>query len=183
MSLSDLAALGSFISGFAVLVSLVFLYFQLRQVNQQVRQTEKNQQAAIRQERTRRSVEIQLSGIEPSLSEVWHKARLGSEDLSVAGFAQFGFYWRASFLGWEDTFYQHLDGFITDAAFSSFNAFVRIGMRNLGVRAQWRISRNIYGAEFGTWIDKLVAESPILESDPMKNWRDALAAERAGAPY
>lgn len=33
MSRSDLASLGSFVSGFAVLVSLVFLYFQLRQMN------------------------------------------------------------------------------------------------------------------------------------------------------
>jgi hypothetical protein len=41
MSLSDLASLGSFVSGVAVLVSLVFLYFQLRQMNAQVLQTEK----------------------------------------------------------------------------------------------------------------------------------------------
>jgi hypothetical protein len=52
MSLSDLASLGSFVSGVAVLASLV--YFQLRQVNAQVRQTEKNQQALIRQARTDR---------------------------------------------------------------------------------------------------------------------------------
>ena len=31
MTLSDLAALGSFVSGVAVLVSLAFLYFQMRQ--------------------------------------------------------------------------------------------------------------------------------------------------------
>jgi hypothetical protein len=47
MSLSDLAALGSFVSGVAVLVSLVFLYFQLRQVGAQVQQAERNQQAMI----------------------------------------------------------------------------------------------------------------------------------------
>lgn len=49
MSLSDLAALGSFISGLGVLVSLVFLYFQLRQIGVQVKQTEKNQRALISQ--------------------------------------------------------------------------------------------------------------------------------------
>jgi hypothetical protein len=38
MSLSDLAALGSFVSGLGVLVSLVFLYFQLRQIGVQVKQ-------------------------------------------------------------------------------------------------------------------------------------------------
>ena len=52
MSLSDLASLGSFVSGVGVLISLIFLYFQVRQVNAQVGQAEKNQQAAIRQERS-----------------------------------------------------------------------------------------------------------------------------------
>ena len=51
MSLSDLASLGSFVSGVAVLVSLVFLYFQLGNLNRQVTQAEKNQRAAIHQAR------------------------------------------------------------------------------------------------------------------------------------
>jgi hypothetical protein len=58
MSLSDLASIGSFVSGFAVLVSLIFLYFQLRQIHAQVLQEEKNQQAANRAVRTSRIVEI-----------------------------------------------------------------------------------------------------------------------------
>jgi hypothetical protein len=37
MSLSDLAAIGSFVSGFAVLASLIFVGFQLRQNTQAVR--------------------------------------------------------------------------------------------------------------------------------------------------
>jgi len=44
MTRSDLASLGSFASGFAVLVSLIFLYFQLRLVNRQVLQAERQQQ-------------------------------------------------------------------------------------------------------------------------------------------
>ena len=43
MSLSQLAEIGSFTSGVAILASLIFLYFQLRQINQQVKQAEKNQ--------------------------------------------------------------------------------------------------------------------------------------------
>jgi hypothetical protein len=37
MSLSDLAAIGSFVSGLAVLASLIFVGFQLRQNTQAVR--------------------------------------------------------------------------------------------------------------------------------------------------
>ena len=42
MSLSDLASLGSFVSGVAVLISLIYLALQ-------VRQTEKNQQSLMQQ--------------------------------------------------------------------------------------------------------------------------------------
>lgn len=45
MSLSDLAALGSFVGGVAVLVSLIFLYFQLRQIGAQMAQADNNQRA------------------------------------------------------------------------------------------------------------------------------------------
>ena len=51
MLLNDLASIGSFTSGVAVLISLVFLCFQLRQVNAQVVLAEKNQ-PLVRQGRT-----------------------------------------------------------------------------------------------------------------------------------
>jgi hypothetical protein len=73
MSLSQLAEIGSFTSGVAILASLIFLYFQLRQINQQVKQAEKNQQSAIRQGRASRSVSIVLTGIEPSLADAFVK--------------------------------------------------------------------------------------------------------------
>ena len=50
MSLPDLASLGSFVSGIAVLGSLVFLYLQMRQIGAQIEQAERNQRAAIRAE-------------------------------------------------------------------------------------------------------------------------------------
>jgi hypothetical protein len=47
MSLLDLASIGSFVSGVSVLVSLVFLYFQLRKVNEQVTLNTKHTQALV----------------------------------------------------------------------------------------------------------------------------------------
>ena len=58
MSLTDLASLGSFISGVAVLLSLIFLYYQLRQLRAQVRQAEKYQQTLVKQARTSRVMEV-----------------------------------------------------------------------------------------------------------------------------
>ena len=88
MSLSDLAALGSFINGLAVLVSLVFLYFQLKQIGAQVKQAEKNQQATIRQGRTARLVEILTRGTDPSVAEAITMASWGDEKMTITQLAQ-----------------------------------------------------------------------------------------------
>ena len=182
MSLSDLASLGSFVSGFAVLVSLVVLYFQLTQLNAQVRQTEKNQQAVIRQARSTRTVDIVLTGTEHSFAEAWAKVRSG--ELSASGLNQLNSYWRATFYNWEDAFYQHRDGLLTEHAFSAVTANVRSIVRNVVNRAQWRMQRASFGPEFVAWLDELVAQTPSQEqADIMVLWNDALAAERSGAPY
>jgi hypothetical protein len=184
MSLSDLALFGSFISGFAVLVSLVFLYFQLRQLTQQVRQTEKNQQASIRQGRANQAVDINTSGADPSVSDALNRGSRGEESISETSLRQFHQYWRASFFIWADTFKQHAEGLCTDSDFEENKVNIRNWLRNIGVRAQWRLQRGGFGHEFVAWMDKLVAEAPIDESaDTVVLWRNAVAAERSGAPY
>ena len=65
MSLSELAEIGSLISGVSIMTSVIFLYYQLRQINRQVKQTQKNQQSANRQGRATRTVGIVLTGTQP----------------------------------------------------------------------------------------------------------------------
>src|SRR3974390_2570758 len=64
MSLSDLASLGSVVSGFAVLISLIYLALQ-------VRQTERNQQISIRHSRVTRTVELHLALADPAVAVAW----------------------------------------------------------------------------------------------------------------
>src|SRR5262249_9153523 len=162
MSLSDLASLGSFVSGVAVLASLVFLFFQMRQMTEQVRQSEKNQQAAIRQGRSSRAVDIVLRGTDPGYAEVSIKVMSGSED--APSVAQFTAYWRATFFNWEDAFYQHLEGLLSELAFSALAHNVKAVMETIPQRAQWRLWRYQYGTEFVAWVDKLVAQTPKREA-------------------
>ena len=70
MSLSDLASIASLVSTFAVLISLIYLGLQ-------VRQAEKNQQAAIRQGRATRAVDIILAAGDPALAEALPKGTAG----------------------------------------------------------------------------------------------------------
>jgi hypothetical protein len=166
MSLSNLASIGSFVSGFAVLVSLVFLYFQLRQIGAQSRQVEKNQQAVIRQNRATRTVDaIIASASEASLAEALAKCSAGATDVSIAQFAQFSNYCRASFYHYEDAFYQHREGLLNDSAFSGATANMRGLLSNVGWRACWTFQRRAFESEFVERLDQLIAEIP--ERDPI----------------
>jgi hypothetical protein len=184
MSLSNLASLGSFISGFAVLISLIFLYFQIRQVSRQVKQSEKNQQAMIRQVRSNRTVDIALTGTDLQFSEAMEEVMsVSGKEPSAVALRQFASYWRATFYSWEDAFYQYQEGLLSDSAFNTFTVNIKAIMRSIPFRAQWRIWHYQYGSEFVAWMDQLIAETPGRESfDLAVTWKEALAAERAGMP-
>jgi len=75
MSLSDLAAIGSFISGIAVFMSFIFLSLQLRQAN-------RNQRSLMQQSRTGRNVEILLKIADPAVSETLAQANTNCAAMS-----------------------------------------------------------------------------------------------------
>jgi len=182
MSLSDLASLGSFVSGLAVLVSLVFLYFQVRQVNQQVRQAEKNQQAAIRQGRTATAVQIALTATDRELAIASNKVALGAADLTDAELNQALAISRAVFFNYEDAFYQHREGLLDETAFAGWVRTVEAGLAYPNRRVAWRWSRNAYGVEFAAFMDGLLYKVPVSRPDSsVARWREDLAAELAGA--
>jgi len=183
MLLSNLAALGSFISGVAVLISLVFLYFQVKQINRQVLQAERNQQAAIRQARATRTVDIILSTKEPALADSYLRAVVGDTAISNTEFNQFRQILRATFVNCEDTFYQHEEGVLNDAAFASFVVGMRGTLQWPGFRAQWKRSRGNYGVKFVEFMDRIVAEVPVTTApdDAFQIWKNDIAAELSAA--
>jgi len=180
MSLSDLAALGSFVSSIAVVVSLIFLYFQLKQVNVQVKQAERNQQAAIQQERSGRVSEILMKIAEPSLAEAIAKGLAGAEDMTRAQFVQFRVYSQARFTLSEDTFLQHRSGLLSEEAFATFSRTFAGGLASPGVRVLWKWLRNQYDGEFVAFTDKLIAERPVgLPVDDFARWNADILSEKA----
>ena len=184
MSLSDLAALGSFISGLAVLISLIFLYFQLRQIGQQVAQAERNQQASIQQTRTNRLVDLYLrAATDRSLTEAIAKAMAGSDDLTANEWRQFISFSRASFLSGEDAFYQRKHGLMQEDAFENLVGYTKTTLVHPAVRLAWKRLRANFGREFVAFFDKSVVEIPAatVEDDgqTLLQWKADFAAERA----
>jgi hypothetical protein len=175
MSLSDLASLGSFVSGVAVLISLVYLALQIRQA-------EKNQQANVRQQRASRTVAINMGvATEPSLVEAVDKAITGASDLTRPQLLQFFFYSLAMFNSYEDNFLQHRDGLISDRDFAPIVKGARRVFARPGYRLSWKVQRANYSQEFAEFMDAL-AKSPVaLSALEPATWRRDLAEEAAAA--
>jgi len=178
MTLSDLASIGSFISGLAVLVSLVFLYFQLRQVGTQVQQAERNQQASIRQGRATRVVAMNLAATEPSLADALAKVVAGATGMTNTQLTQYGAFCRATFLNGEDSFFQHKDGLLSDASFASYTGGMLATFSLPGFRVQWKYQRGIFASEYVAFMDKLVVEAPKVPLvDRVAQWNADISAE------
>ena len=183
MSLSDLASLGSFVSGFAVLISLIFLYFQLRQVATQVAQAEKNQQASIRQGRTGRSVGMSMGATNPALAEALVKFHTGAQDITAIQLFQCSSFCRALFFSYEDNFYQHQEGLLSDSAYAGYLTAMGQVLRMPSFRVQWTRNRAAYGTEFAEFMDKLIARTPVVPTSfDTAEWLIAFAAERSASP-
>jgi hypothetical protein len=181
MSLADLASLGSFVSGVGVLISVLLLFFQMRQVNAQIQLTERNQKAAIQQDRYGRVFEVHLARTEPTVADAIAKGLAGVRDMSATEISQFEGYTRARFEISENTFLQHEAGLLSDAAFAAFSNDAMTGLGSPGIRAMWRRAKASHAAGFVAFVDGLIGQaSRAAPADPLAQWRADLAAEEAG---
>ncbi len=172
MSLSDLASVGSFVNGVAVLISLIYLSLQ-------VRQTKRNQQIAIRHSRASRIVELQMGLADAGVARAWLLGSARPQGLTETELCQYISLCRALFFHFEDSFYQREEGLLNDDAFETVVAGVRFSARSPGWRAAWKMARANFGGRFRDFIDGVVAassgEPPVDVS--LETWKLAFASE------
>jgi hypothetical protein len=172
MSLSALASLGSFVSGIAVLISLIYLALQ-------VRQTERNQQISIRHSRASRTVELHLALADPAVADAWLHGSGSPQEITQTELSQYIHLCRAHFFHFEDSFYQREEGLLNDDAFETVVAGVRLSARSAGWRAAWRIARPNFGGRFRDFMDGEVARSAVEPPVDLslEGWKAAFASE------
>jgi hypothetical protein len=176
MSLSDLASLGSFVSGFAVAISLIYLA-------RQVRQSERNQQISIRHSRASRTVELHLALADPAVADAWLHGSGAPQEITQTELSQFTNLCRAHFFHFEDSFYQREEGLLNDAAFETVVAGARLLARSPGLRAAWKLARPNFGGRFLDFMDGVVAGSAALPPVDLslEAWKAAFACETSPA--
>jgi hypothetical protein len=165
MSLSDLAALGSFVSGAAVLVSLIFLYFQLRQIGAQMTQADKNQRALMSQGAINRSVGLNCWITDNSALFV--KAGTHADQLTEAEvFAVSGIV-RNILLSFQDYHVQHQLGLADEITYKNAEMSVRFFLSYPFFRALYKMRRATYAPELAALVDRMAQTVSAQPPAPM----------------
>jgi hypothetical protein len=163
MTLSDLAAIGSLASGVAVLASLIFLYFQLRQLNAQLLQTEKNQRALMNQGVVNRSSDTFKWLAEPHMSDLSARMISGETEFTGKELMQIRMRLRNTLVSVRDTYVQHKSGLVDPITFESALGSMKSLLAQPVIRALWKLDRTTYAPEWIAYIDGLIEETPLAQ--------------------
>lgn len=159
MSLSDLASFGSFVSGFAVLISLIYLALQ-------VRQAEKNQRAIIHQGRVEQSADRLLRLMEPELLKPFMKGLYGRDaSTEELEFQQFVFAMAAIGREVQDLYFQKDLGLLDEATLQNQLVPLYAALRSPGGKAFWKLTRGSADLRIRERVDALDAR--LLVQPPM----------------
>jgi len=174
VTLSDLAALGSFVSGIAVVVTLLFLLLQMRQAN-------RNQRSMMQQARAERTMAALREFASPHFSEVVGKLvdqrNLTASELNMMLRTISGY-----FMSVEDSFLQYRAGTLDDAGWEADKGTVSALLQDPSTRAAWRIVRRYFSGDYLAFVDGIVARTePALQPSLVENWKAVYREERARA--
>jgi hypothetical protein len=182
MSLSDLAAIGSFLSGIAVVISFVFLTLQMRQSAQ-------NQRATIHNERTALVQELNLAASVGGAAEIVVRGNAVDETLTDAERWQFLITVLSALWIFEEVYYQHKDGMLDDSRWDQNVRRLSFFLQIPGWRAAWHVYKAMFKPDFSGWFDSMLETTPLL-ADPgahLATWaefgrRELVRASRAAMP-
>jgi hypothetical protein len=164
MTLADLAALGGFVSGLAVLVSLVLLYFQLRQVGKQITQAEKNQRALMIQGANKRSIDENIWLSEPHIVASLIKAIDCAGGLTSQDILQLSAIVRNMLLSFQDTYIQHKAGLADETTLEHTVGGLRFFFSIPAMRVLYTMSHATFAPSLTALTDDMIAEVPLRTS-------------------
>jgi hypothetical protein len=153
MTLSDLASIGSLVSGMAVLVSLIYM-------NLQTRQNTKHTMALIQQGRTEGITDwLNALASDPSLLECYLRGTAADPSMNDLEAARYVVLSTARFYSYEDQFYQHQEGLLGEARFAGLLEAAKGSLRSPGSRTSWTLMRATFGTGFRKFMDDIMREA------------------------
>jgi hypothetical protein len=174
VTLSDLASIGSLVSGVAVLVSLIYLA-------QQTRQNTRHTRALMQQGRALQAQEFMSSyATDATLTDLFVRGGDGDLTMDRNQIVRYFMTTLGLFYNFEDLFYQHRDGLIDDERHKATTSTVGINLARPGVRAVWRIGGANFGIDFQNFVNALILNTKVDANGTSlpENWKQMVEAER-----
>jgi hypothetical protein len=173
MNLSDLSAIGSFVSAIAVVVTLIFLLLQMRQANL-------NQRSLMQQGRSANIVNMLLAQSEPFQSEAIILAEQALPTMTAVQIQSYVRLVGAWMWGIEDSFHQYRAGTLTAAAWETDLASLRSMLAMPSIRVAWRFVRIYSTGEYRNFVDDTMRQTKVAQPAEWKTqWTTMLSEEMA----
>lgn len=172
MSLQQLADLGEFIGGVAVIASLIYLAIQIRQNTRSVKSSTLATNTS-----NWTSMLVNLASDEKS--EAYLSGIVGKEEISALHFQQFAQIARAMLVSFESQHYQFRSGALDRDIYLGYERACKDQMLAFpGFQMIWKITRDGFSPAFGELVDKLISEIDEGDSHRMMQQWQQLARQR-----
>jgi hypothetical protein len=175
MSLADLSAIGSIVSGLAIATTLIFLLIQTRQAYHHAK-------ALMQQGRTARTVELLMRVSEPRRSSIIVRADSGDLTLTASEVYSYLRLCSSFFWNFEDSYLQFRAGTLDRVGWQSDLAALRQFATSPANRAAWSLVRDYSSGPYQALMDGLMRETKSSPpGDIAELWRTRMSQELADA--
>jgi hypothetical protein len=174
MSLNDLASIGSFVSGIAVVISLIYL-------SMQIRQNTRHERAAMQQGRAARTVDLLLRTAELDMVDAMMRGRAADPEIPPAELEQFLRAATAMLISFEDGYVLRQAGMLDASTIAGDDAAMKNHILPWpGYRVAWDMLKAGMQPDFRTYVDDLATSVPLISSsDRLARWRALIIEQSA----
>lgn len=174
MTLSDLAAIGSFLSSLAVCGSLVYLALQ-------VRQSDRNQRSLMMQGIVTRGADSIRFMAQPHISALFGRMIQGETDFSQTDIMQLSLALRLALADLQDLYIQHKAGLADELSLDGARHVMIMLLGFPVIRVLWQSARPTFPDELARMVDELAEATPLTPpADLPTLLQEGLAQLRAG---
>lgn len=173
VTLSDLASIGTLISSFAVLISLIYLALQ-------VKVTEKNQRALINQGVLTRTVEMVKWNAEPHISELVTRVFSGDTNFTAEEINRLRLIMRVRLSNFQDAYLQRHLRLSDEITYENAFIGIKLLMAQPVFRSMWKRHRDTYASELIQIVDEMIKDTRLTDpADSVAQFQRDLAAVRS----
>jgi hypothetical protein len=169
--------LGDFIGGVGVVVTLVYLAFQIRQNTRASR-------ATTFLGLTNAWQDYLLTSASPEFSDLRNRAAADPSSVSESDYIRLYSHARVLFRRFENDFFQYRSGTFDSGAWEGYRHSLATDiLASASTRAFWEQQRSAFGPEFIAFIEEQIESARKIEQDDLaaavRNWKELVEKESA----